>query len=253
MVLPASRQVADYGRTLLTLPAVKGGRTYWESGDIAARLGMACVLSFLGNKSAGDVVTGLYEGEFEINCASGVTASEGADAFYDEANRTVVTAGGSGIIYLGTFAKDKTSGQTVATVMLRGSSARFGTRVQCETREFTAAQVNAGAILLPKIAGYKYRVRDIKIVAQGGNAASVTTVDILGTQSSSSVKLLAAAVAGLTQSAIGRLGTTNFAALADGASLKPCDVETDITIGKTGSNVTGATGFLITIDYDIIK
>ena len=113
----------------------------------------------------------------------------------------------------------------------------------------TIANVNAGATLLPALANRKYRVCDVALISVGGAAGAVTTVDILGTQSSSSVKLLAGAQANLTQSALVRAGGTGGTILADGASFVANDTNTAITIGKTGSNVTTATHIDVLLTY----
>lgn len=116
----------------------------------------------------------------------------------------------------------------------------------------TIAEVNAGATLIAAPgAGFKLRLLDAKIVAVGGAAAAVTTVDILGTQSAGSVKLVAFAQANLTQSAVVRAGGTGGTVLADAASFVANDANTAITIGKTGSNVTTATHFEVHLSYDI--
>jgi len=79
----------------------------------------------------------------------------------------------------------------------------------------------------------------------------VTTVDLLGTQSSSGVKLVAYAQAQLTQSTVVYDGLTGGTVLADGASYQACDANTAITAGKTGSDVTTATGVDFVIEYVI--
>ena len=111
--------------------------------------------------------------------------------------------------------------------------------------------VNAGKTLLPAIDGFKYRLVDAKAISVGGAAAAVTTVDILGTQSSASVKLIALTQANLLQSAVLRAGGTGAAVLADGASFMPCDENTAITIGKTGNDVTTATHIDVHLQYVI--
>jgi hypothetical protein len=117
---------------------------------------------------------------------------------------------------------------------------------------FTAAQVNAGATILTALPGLKYRVHDISLIAEGGNAATATSVDVLGTQSASSVKLMDGRVAGLTQNTLLRAGTaTNGLILAAGASFAPCDANTAITIGKTGSDLATATHIHVLLTYDI--
>lgn len=114
----------------------------------------------------------------------------------------------------------------------------------------TTANVNAGATLLPAIPGYKYRVHDVALISIGGNASGATTVDILGTQTSS-VKLLAAAVAGLTQHTLLRAGATNATILNAGASFVANDANTAITIGKTGSDLATSTHIDVLLLYTI--
>ena len=115
----------------------------------------------------------------------------------------------------------------------------------------TIAAVNAGATLLPARAGLKYRLIDQGYIAVGGAVATCTTVDILATQATASVKLVAAAVAGLTQSTLLRAGATNSAILADGASFVTNDVNTAITIGKTGGSCATATHVDVELTYAI--
>lgn len=114
---------------------------------------------------------------------------------------------------------------------------------------FTIAEVNAGATILAAVPGRAYRVCDMALISVGGAAGAVTTVDILATQSASSVKLLAAAQANLTQSALLRAGGTGGTILADGASFVANDANTAITIGKTGSNVTTATHIDVLLSF----
>jgi len=119
------------------------------------------------------------------------------------------------------------------------------------TRRFRVAiaDINAGLTLLPAIAGYKYRMVSCKAISVGGSVGAVTTVDILATQSTAGVKLVAFAQASLTQSTVLTAGGSGGTVLADGASYVQNDVNTAITIGKTGSNVTTATSVDIILDY----
>ncbi len=123
------------------------------------------------------------------------------------------------------------------------------TAAQVLRSRVTTANVNAGATLLPAVPGFKYRIQDMTMIAIGGAAATATTVDILATQSTSSVKLLAVAVAALTQSAVVRAGAANATVLADGASFVANDTNTAITIGKTGSSLATATHIDVLITY----
>lgn len=110
------------------------------------------------------------------------------------------------------------------------------------------ATVNAGGTLLAAVAGYKYRLVDCWAIAYGGAVGALTTLDILGTQTSG-VKLVAFAQANLTENTVLKAGGTGAAVLAAGASFVACDAGTAITIAKTGSSGTTATGVDILLSY----
>lgn len=114
---------------------------------------------------------------------------------------------------------------------------------------FSTAQVNAGATILPALAGIKYQIVDMTMIAIGGNAATATAVVINATQAASGVSLLSVAIAALTRSAVVRAGAANATVLTDGASFNPCDVNTAITIAQTGSALATATGIMVIIRY----
>jgi hypothetical protein len=116
-------------------------------------------------------------------------------------------------------------------------------------QRFTIAQVNAGATISSAMAGISYRMVDAKMIAIGGAVTQVTTVDILGTQAGSSVKLVAFAQASLTQSAVLKAGGTGAAVIADGVSFGLCDPNTAITVGITGGDITVATYIDVIFDY----
>ncbi len=115
----------------------------------------------------------------------------------------------------------------------------------------TTAQVNAGLELIAAPAGSKIRLIDSYAIAIGGAAATVTTVDILGTQATASVKLVAYGQAALTQSTMVRAGSSGGVILADGASFVANDASTAITIGKTGSSLATATHIDVMLQYTI--
>jgi len=115
-------------------------------------------------------------------------------------------------------------------------------------KRFTIAEVNAGATLVAAVSGKSIRMVNCKAIAVGGAAAAVTTVDVLGTQTTSQ-KLVAFAQANLTQSTVLTAGGTGAAVLADGASFVATDAGTAVTVGKTGSDVTTATHIDVIFDY----
>jgi len=116
-------------------------------------------------------------------------------------------------------------------------------------KRFTIAEVNAGATLLSAVAGRAYRMVNASIIAVGGAMTANTTMDILGTQATSSVKLAAFAQASATQSTELRAGDTGATILADGASYAVCDTNTAITVGNTGSAITTATHIDVILEY----
>lgn len=110
------------------------------------------------------------------------------------------------------------------------------------------ATINTGSTLLAAIAGFAYRMVDMTMCAYGGAAATCTTVDILGTQSAASVKLMAGGQATLTENTLLHAGESGGTILAAGASFAVCDVNTAITCGSTTNNLATATGvdFILT-------
>jgi hypothetical protein len=128
----------------------------------------------------------------------------------------------------------------------------FASGVRNTRTRFTVAQINAGAAFIPAPgAGYAIRMVNAEAIAVGGAAGAVTTVDILGTQGASSVKLVAFAQASLTQSTVLKSGGAGAAVLADGASYAPCDENTAVTVDITGSDVTTATHIDVSCSYVI--
>lgn len=119
----------------------------------------------------------------------------------------------------------------------------------------TAAEVNAGKVVLPAIPGYKYRLEDAIFIAIGGNAATATSVDLLATQGGSAVRPLVVAVAALGRSVVTRAGVANAVILADGDSFKDLDANTSVTIVKQsgGSNLATATHIDSLLSYELVR
>jgi hypothetical protein len=166
---------------------------------------------------------------------------------------TVLDAGNpaSGSIVIGLAVAASGNGVTTVDVELnsQGETKDTNSTIKHFRRRCTVAEINAGLTLLPAKAGIQYRMVDAIMIAVGGNAATATGVDILATQAAASVKLIAAAVAGLTQNTVARAGATNIAVLAGGASFVENDVNTAITIIKDGSNLATATHIDVLLSY----
>lgn len=116
----------------------------------------------------------------------------------------------------------------------------------------TIAEINAGSDLLAAVAGYAFRLIDAYAIAYGGAVGATTTVDLVGTVSTAR-KLVAFGQAALTQSALVRAGSAGGVLLADGASFIVNDVNTAISVSKTGSDLTVATGVDFQLIYAIEK
>lgn len=187
-----------------------------------------------------------------INARSGAAFTKGASLTADASGNLVAGAGAGAQIRALEAASG--SGQSKAVCCnFQTMGVDVGGRVRTGRFVVTTANVNAGATLLPAIPNVQYRIHDVAMIAVGGAATSSTSVDVLGTQAASSVKLFAGAVAGLTQDAVLRAGAANGAVLASGASFAPCDVNTAVTISKTGSNLTVATAVHVLLTYEIVS
>lgn len=144
------------------------------------------------------------------------------------------------------------AGKYVPTeAMFKAVDTNFEEVAYNKRQRFTIAEVNAGATLLSARVGKGYRLIGCEAIAIGGSAATGTTVDILGTQSASSVKLVAYAQASLTRSAVLKAGGTGAAVLADGASFVKCDNNKAITILKTGTDFATATHVDVNITFAV--
>lgn len=146
---------------------------------------------------------------------------------------------------------DATTGLNIKSTAGPGIVNDNGSVVYNQRFHVAIADVNGGLTLLSAIPGYKYRMVACKAIAVGGAVGAVTTVDILATQAAGSVKLVAYAQASLTQSAVLVDGGTGGTVIADGASYQKCDVNTAITIGKTGATATTATFVDVILSYAI--
>lgn len=159
---------------------------------------------------------------------------------YNATTRTAVPAGHANQTFeiYGTVRRASGSGAATVWVALDDSGEQVVIPVR---RRISIADINAGVNLLPALPGRRYRLIDCAMISIGGAAGAATSVDLRATQSASVVNLVANAVAGLTQNTLLRAGATNSAILAGGLSFVANDVNTPVTVARTGSNVTTAT------------
>jgi hypothetical protein len=124
-----------------------------------------------------------------------------------------------------------------------------GAIVNYVKKRFAVATVDAGADILAAKPGWKYRMIDCNMAAEGGSAAGATSVEVSGTQATSGVDLVSNTVGILTDDALVRMGITNSTLLANGAWADACDANTAITIGATGSALSTATHINVYLTY----
>lgn len=200
--------------------------------------------------ASGATFEGQVEGVFNLPKTTGEgTLVAGMPLYWDVANAKVSINSTLGLP-IGTLAEaSAATGDTTCDVRLNGLS--LAGRMLTIRRRFTIAEVNAGTTLLPALPGLKYRMVDATGISVGGAAGAVTTVDILATQAAGSVKLVAFAQASLTQSTVLKAGGSGAAVLADGASYVANDVNTAVTVNKTGASVTTATHIDVSFTYAI--
>jgi hypothetical protein len=186
-----------------------------------------------------------------MDAASATLFRAGQTVAMDTTTKLAVVDGAAGSVRVGRCVVAKTNGQTSVLVRLNGQRNAFESAAQSIRVRATVAQINAGLVVLPALAGYAYRIHDAAMIAVGGAVTGATTVDVLATQAAASVKVLAVAVAALTQSALVRAGAANATILADGASFAPCDVNTAVSINKTGANAATATNVDLLLTFSV--
>lgn len=154
--------------------------------------------------------------------------------------------GASGAVAYGIALEASTADNDVIEVLPYNTDAGAVRSIRVRT---TLANVNAGATLLPAIAGRRYRLVDATMISIGGNAAGATAVRISATQAATGVQLVSNTVGALTQSTRVLAGvTSNSSILADGASFTQCDVNTAITISASGT-LTTSTNIDVILTY----
>ena len=228
---------------ILTLVAPTGGVTGGVAYQIGGLFVVAMATALVGVDFPAQVV-----GVFTLPKVAGVAWTEGQALYWVDADGDASTDPAAGP-FCGVASAVAASAATEGRIALKGGASNGAGVLQVRKR-FTIAEVIAGDTILPALPGRKYRMVDCLAIAIGGAAAAVTTVDVLATQSSA-VKLAAFAQASLTQSTVLHAGESGAAVLADGVSFIANDVNTAITIGQTGSDITTATHIDVVLSYAV--
>lgn len=198
--------------------------------------------------ASGATFEGALDGVWTLPKTTGEGALvEGQAAFWDVTNAKISIDSTVGHVPIGTIAAAALTGDTTAIVRLTAASGAGG--LMNVRKRFTIAQVNAGATLVPALAGIAYRMIACNAISVGGAAGAVTTVDVIGTLSAATRKLVAYAQASLLQSVVLKDGEAGGVVLADGASYTKNDAGAAITVGKTGADVTTATHIDFILTY----
>lgn len=163
-------------------------------GDIQIAYGvMAGIAMGPQNYAINDPMVLALDGMWEVGCATGTTASAGDNAFYNTTTKLVVVAGGADVIWIGTFAKAKTSGQLKATIHLNGSEALGNSlyipaataqslsgagaiNVTSYLTKWTTTGVNAGTLANGVRVG---QLKKIQLIVDGGDG-TLTPVSLSG-------------------------------------------------------------------------
>lgn len=229
---------------IMTYTAPAGGVTSGGGFLIGALFVVATTTAAAAASFEGDT-----EGVFTLTKATGEgDLVEGQPLYWDVANTRVSIDPTVGVP-IGSVSAAALTAATKCDVRLNGVS--LAGRTLTIRKRLPIASVNAGATLIPALPGLKIRVVDALAIAVGGAVGAVTTVDLLGTQATVSSKLVAFGQAALTQSAMVRAGSAGGVLLADGASLAANDVNTAVTVGKTGAAATTATNIDFEVTYSL--
>jgi len=134
----------------------------------------------------------------------------------------------------------------------------FGVVKTFRQRVAAASLTTAGVAFTPcpPLAGVRWRMCDLIMIAIGGNATTSTSINVSGIVSGATVELAVVAVARLTRSLINRMGTPfatagaeSITALADGASFTQMDANTGFTLKAVGATLTVSTFIDFIMDY----
>ena len=120
-----------------------------------------------------------------------------------------------------------------------------GTVVYNTLHDVTIAEINAGHTIVTVPAARQFRLVDVTAIAYGGACAAVTTVDL----KAGAIFLATYAQVNLAQSTQLRTNSTGVTTLADGASYTAQTAGDDVTVNKTGADVTTCTGVRFVLSY----
>lgn len=180
-----------------------------------------------------------------MTAGAAVTAGAYVELVY-ATNKVITSAGVNPIIG---YSLDKATADTdLIRVMVMNADAVLAGQLQSVTVTATLAEINAGKILIPAVAGKSIKVVDY-IMRVAGGWATATSVDLQSTNDTP-VKVNVALIAALTNGAVIVPPTANVTLSAGfGAALGAGDALKVINVGTAG---TGGTSITYTITYAIV-
>jgi hypothetical protein len=109
------------------------------------------------------------------------------------------------------------------------------------------ADINAGIVVVPPDVTRTLTVSDFKMIARGGAAGAVTSIDIVDT-AGAPVTVGTVLQAALTQDSVVRAGAANTTVPKLG---EPATPGSGLKVQKNGAAITGATHIVIDIEYTV--
>ncbi len=230
------------GTAALTAGASGGGST-GNGGAVSITGGAAASTNGNGGQAnvTGGAATGTGTGG-AVNITAGASAGAGGTAGAVIIDAGAATGGTGAAVSIGaTNAASVAVGAATVPVTVSGAKPVLGIVRRC-----TAAEVNAGYILLADAAGRTVTVLDCRMRAIGGAAADVTSVDLV--ENTSGNLISRQVVAQLTENTICGAWTTNSVHTYTGVA---GTAGKGFTIIKNGSNIATATHIDVFVQYTL--
>lgn len=147
------------------------------------------------------------------------------------------------------FALNATTGEATFTGKISGPAPATG--LYTLRARVTASEVNSGQLLFDVPDGLSVRIVTCKLIAVGGNASGATAV-VVGTGANSlTTSLFSYTVSALTRSKVVPETDSNCTVLTDGASHAAQTAGHNVYIGKTGSDLSGATHIDVILEFTL--
>lgn len=192
-----------------------------------------------------------------MQMASGAAIARGAKVEVNFSANTVITSAGTNPVVGFALDKATASGQLIRVYIITqdymgavsiagvgGLQTALNGREQVVNVTATLAQINAGLVLVPAVAGQAITVTDIteRVV---GAFTTTTSVDVQS--GTTAVKVSVAAVAGLTNGAVLKPGDANITRGVGYAT--PLPTGEGLAIANTGTAAAGGTSIQYTVSY----